>query len=773
MAIALIAASIAEAPTRLAHAQVGQLGGAGGFGGAAGVGQSGMGSVGGLVNGAAARLADLEENGPGWMYYGINAADRGLGYRGSYYTVGGFIPYAEDDLGGVWNADLRTHLSNYGGFFSNVGAVRKQFWGGTIFGLGVYWDYDGDQNQYSSTTITDKSGSYVFAGGQTYQQVGVSAEWLTDYGNLRSNGYIPCGTTAQSMGPFVGNSLLCQNGINAGLAGADLELGAYVPGLADWAGMVSVGGYAFGNARYNNVNGTDIVPYFGGVYTRLDLTLIRNWDFSLQANNDSFFDWTGFARLTYRMGGSRRRNVPDQMEQPMMRNEHVVRAHQTPEQAINPMTGKPYEVFHVDNTTTTLPAGTGTWENPFTTLQQAQDNATADYDIVFVHAGQSATCPYETPVTGYQFQANNQYLVGEGTSLKLCTANCGLVDVWANTPASTYPVITNPAGPAVVLTNGATTGATVDHIQIKGAQIGITDGSGLPAGGVANVNDVKITGNGPSQTGVLIKDLAGNSGTVNFKNMQLQNLTSDGFVVDGQDASGAIVGNPFVNITNSTIKNTSGSAVVVNAIAGDGRMRRAGSTIDGSTGPGVTVSGANAIIETTTIKNVGNYGVSVAAAPIIKSVPVTTGGTSTVQVSYSNIESTIGVQASAPNAGDVVNLTVNGNTLRSPGGGNGVNLAVNAGAINANVVSNRISGLSTTLATTGTTTTTGTIGVGVSNILLTTSGTALTNLTLKAANQTNLRAINYDATVGQQPVATGTAPPPNYNPSVIVPLPVQ
>jgi len=84
--------------------------------------------------------------------------------------------------------------------------------------------------------------------------------------------------------------------------------------------MVSVGGYAFGNARYNNVNGTDLVPYFGGVYTRMDLTLIRNWDFSLQANNDSFFDWTGFARLTYRMGGSRRRNVPDQMEQPMMRN---------------------------------------------------------------------------------------------------------------------------------------------------------------------------------------------------------------------------------------------------------------------------------------------------------------------------------------------------------------------------------------------------------------------------------------------------------------------
>ena len=124
----------------------------------------------------------------GWLYYGANAADRGLGYRGSYMTLGGFVPYAEDDLGGLWAADLRGHLSVYGGFFSNVGAVRKQFIGGTLLGVGVYWDYDGDQNQYSDTTITDISGSYLFSGGETYQQVGVSGEWLTDWGNLRSNG---------------------------------------------------------------------------------------------------------------------------------------------------------------------------------------------------------------------------------------------------------------------------------------------------------------------------------------------------------------------------------------------------------------------------------------------------------------------------------------------------------------------------------------------------------------------------------------------------------
>ncbi len=806
--MALIAASIAEVPTRVAHAQIGQLGGAGG---AAGVGQGAMGSVGGLVNGAAARLGDLEENGPGWMYYGVNAADRGLGYRGSYYTVGGFIPYAEDDLGGVWNADLRTHLSNYGGFFSNVGAVRKQFWGGTLFGLGIYWDFDGDQNQYSPTSISDASGTYTFAGGQTYQQVGVSAEWLTDYGNLRSNGYIPCGTTAQTMGPFVGNSLLCQTGINAGLAGADLEVGAYIPGLADWAGMVSVGGYAFGNARYNNVNGTDLVPYFGGVYTRMDLTLIRNWDFSLQANNDSFFDWTGFARLTYRMGGSRRRNVPDQMEQPMMRNEHIVRAHQAPVQATfyNQVTGtvQPYEVFHVDNTTTTKPAGTGTWENPFTTLQQAQAAAVADYDIVFVHIGQSATCPYETPMDGYQFEGNHQYLLGEGTSLQLCTANCGLIDVWSNTKSTQYPVITNPVGPAVVLTNaaGTTSGATVDHIQITGSPVGISDGPGLPAvdpitggPGTATVNDVRIYGNGPGQRGVQINDLAGNSGTLNFTKMNLQNLTNDGFVVDASSG-----GNPNVNISNSTINNTNGSGVVVANLNDTGRVRIVDTTITKSTQAGVYVGNGNAYIGTSSFSKNVLAGVYVQDNdPIVSG---TTPGVSTVQVTNSRFgDNPVGIWGIANSGTTNVTLTNNIMTTNSsPIGANGIILAVGSvsgsgttGVINAAVVGNvitpTITTSSTSTTTSGSTSSTTTVASSIGNILLNTAGTPIYDptsgavigfnsygtLNVKAADQAQLQSMNNNAGVAQLPLPiTGTSgytvvpPPPTYDGSLTVPLP--
>jgi hypothetical protein len=803
----LIAASLGEAPSRLANAQVGQLsqggivqgaaagGGFGGFGGAgAGVGQSAMAPASGVVGGAFGRLAALEEYGPGWLYYGINAADRGLGYRGSYYTIGGFIPYGEDDLGGIWSADMRTHLSNYGGFFSNVGAVRKQFFGGTLFGVGVYWDYDGDQSQYSNTTITDDSGSYVFAGGQTYQQVGVSAEWLTDYGNLRSNGYIPVGNTAQVMGPFVGNSLLCTNGVNAALAGTDLEIGAYIPGLSDWAGMVSVGGYAYGNSRYNFVNGRDVVPWFGGVYTRLDLTLRRNWDFSLQANNDSFFDWTGFARLTYRMGGSRRRNVPEQMEQPMFRNEHIVRAHTAPEQALIPNTpaaiaagvaGDPYKVIHVDSSLSVADGGNGTWERPVKTLQDAQAAATKAYDIVFVRVGDSLNCPYDTGPDGFQFQAEHQYLVGEGTSLMLCTANCGNIPLWTTTPSSVYPIITNPAGPAIVLNQND---VLVDHLSIVGARTGITDGPGIGSG-TANVNDVQIKGNGPSQTGVVMRDVDAGQATFNFTNMELSNLTADGFVVDAQTSGGS----PFVNLSDSTITDTSGSAVVANAFdqtfTEPGRVRVYNTTITNATAPAIVVSGANAIIESSTIVNLQNYGISVTGTPVGTGALF---GTSTVQVTDSNIRANIGIQGSAPNDGDLIDITISNNVLTAPFGGNGINLAVNssgtaagdpAGQINANIIGNRISGLSTTAYYSGTSTgVTNPIRL-VSDIYLTTSNTVagLNSLSIKAVGFDNLAAINNNASISTlpkpNPATTGTSaifpppPPPNYDPSLLVPLP--
>ncbi len=547
--LALIGSMTAQAPLS-AYAQFGQ----------APMGQP-QGVTNGVFNNGLARLSEINGSGPGFMYYGINAADRGLGYIGSYMTLGGFIPYAQDDLGGFWSADLRGHLSVNGGFFSNVGVVRKQLLGnGSLLGVGVYWDYDGDLYQYAG-----QGNSSYGQFGHVYNQVGVSGELLTDWGNIRSNGYMPVGTTAYTVGapgtPFAGNNIMCQYGLDAALGGADLEVGAYIPALADFAGMISVGGYALGNDFNKWQSGSNIgqgiVPWFGGVYTRLDVTLVNNWDFSLQYNNDSYFDSTGFARLTYRLGGSRRRNVPDQLEQPMMRNEHIVRAHQTPELLLNPDNGNTeWNIIHVNNAAAT--GGNGTAEAPYTTLQEAQADATTPWDIVYVNEGTSTLLSGTTYGGTFAFQQADQSLVGSGDSFTIAAQpGCGtlingnwLYTIAAQTAAN--PVLSNPGGASVDTNDKG--GVTIANLTITGSGEGLVasgnmNGSMQPVGTTANpygttistaggssVRNITIAGDGTvaAQRGVRI---AAADGGIEFTDTSIANMTRAGLLVENNTAT--------------------------------------------------------------------------------------------------------------------------------------------------------------------------------------------------------------------------------------------
>ena len=367
--------------------------------------------------------------------------------------------------------------------------------------------------------------------------------------------------------PFFQNFILAQNGIDAALGGADLELGAYLPGLADWAGMINVGGYAFGNARYTQNYGPDIgdalVPWFGGVYTRLDMTFAQNWDFSIQYNNDSFFDSTGFVRLTYRMGGSRRRNVPDQMEQPMFRNEHIVRAHETPLVALNPENNnQPWQVVHVDNSA--FPNGNGTAESPYQLLSEAQADPLAleDWTITYLWAGQSlasGTTAINPYIESFAFQGQNQFLIGSGGPLTIASQpvqNSTLLTIPALT--TTRPVLSNTNsvdrnGASIVIAGG-NGGATVANVQTLGSIIGLDasgdlSGTTQPVGTTANpfgsprsssggssVRNVAIAGDGTSslQRGVRISDAAGGgapAGDIEFSETVISNTTSVAFQV--------------------------------------------------------------------------------------------------------------------------------------------------------------------------------------------------------------------------------------------------
>jgi hypothetical protein len=227
------------------------------------------------------------------------------------------------------------------------------------------------------------------------------------------------------------------------------------------------------------------------------------------------------------MGGSRRRNVPDQMEQPMMRNEHIVRAHQTPIVATNPNdAASPWRVIHVDNS---APAGgDGSFEKPLNTLAEGSTAATNPWDIVFVHEGLSRTT---TPYGGtFAFQAQNQYLVGDGGTFTLPTVTCG--PKLLSTGATSVPLLSNPAGDSIAIVGPNAAGATVADLDIIGSSTGIYATGPLTsdAGRPTTVQNVTISGNGTTanQTGVYLEAA---SGAISFSDTEIANMTEGGLVV--------------------------------------------------------------------------------------------------------------------------------------------------------------------------------------------------------------------------------------------------
>ncbi len=591
------------------------------------VGQTSMSQPSGVANGVVNRglgaLGSFNDAGPGFFYYGINGAGRGLGYFGSYMTLGGFIPYAQDDLGGFWSADLRTHLSTNGGFFSNVGVVRKQLTdSGSLLGFGLYWDYDGDMNQYAGTGNT-QFGQF----GHVYQQIGVSGEYVTDRGAIRSNGYMPVGTTAYNAGapgtPWFTNMIMCAYGLDAALGGADLEVGAWIPKMEAFGGMISVGGYTYGNANEWS-QGTEVgermVPFFGGVYTRFDMTVANNWDINLQYNNDPFFDSTGFARLTYRMGGSRRRNVPDQLEQPMMRNEHIVRGHQSPEYLTNTQNnGTPWNVIHVDNTAAA--GGDGTAEAPFTNLADADNAATRAWDIVYVHEGNSRVAP-NFYGDSFSFNQDNQFLVGSGGPLTLAVgSSCGTFNAASGAylftipkQSTNNPLLSNPGGTSID-TNGQG-GLTIANLDIVGSneallvQGGDLNGTAQPFGTTANpynsaislaggtsVRNVNIGGDGTAaiQRGVRITNSIGG---IEFTDTTIANMTRSGLLIDNN--TGAL----NVSYDGRIVSNTANTGLIASPLV----------VIDSNTGAGnfdiaVGSPPAGSLITTNELSDTGGEGI--------------------------------------------------------------------------------------------------------------------------------------------------------------------
>lgn len=341
---------------------------------------------------------------PGRLWFETNLADQGLGYEGSYLSLGGKTRLFEDRLDGRWLFEGRLHhsLEEEGGFFGNFGIERVFSIPAANADVSTSFWYDVDADEQSG-----------FA--HTFHQVGITGAIKTRKWDLIGNGYLPTGIQDYSFGdpsganPFVGNRLVLVPGIDSALQGFDVTLRMRPKQFAMANGTVDVGGY-----HYNS----DLVDAFAGARFRLGFQILRGMMVNAEVNHDDRFDTTGVLGIGWVFGahasayGSEYSPLGRDLEE-SVRNDHIVRFNRAPVLAIDPRTGRAYNVIHADNTADGG-IGDGTTETPFATLAEAEMGSTAG-DLIFVREGDGTDRNYSDGIT----LKDNQLLLSGGGNLFL------------------------------------------------------------------------------------------------------------------------------------------------------------------------------------------------------------------------------------------------------------------------------------------------------------------------------------------------------------------
>lgn len=361
------------------------------------------------ANGIATGMAAYEAPFPGRIWFGTNIADKAVGFNGIYLSLGLKTRLFEDRLDGRWLTEFRVHQSlNHedeifapadqgGGFFTNIGLER-------VFSLdaanaditvGAWVDYDDATN-------------YQF--GHAYWQVGINASIKSPNWDLIGNGYFPTNRDGHTQGdpsgnvPFFQNQIVLVPGIDSALTGFDTTFRVRPRAFSHLNGSIDVGAYGYSS---------NIIEFFAGGRARMNAQLWNSWIVSGELSYDDRFDLTGGVNLSYVWGlnarGSEYAGIGRDLER-TVRNDHIVRYNQQVVYAIDPDTGAPYNVWHVKNDTLDpLALQDGTFENPFSTLAQAEAISNAD-DIIFVDEGNGTTQGYDQ---GIQLK-ERQMLLGDG-----------------------------------------------------------------------------------------------------------------------------------------------------------------------------------------------------------------------------------------------------------------------------------------------------------------------------------------------------------------------
>jgi len=446
-------------------------------------------------------------------------------------------------------SDLRLYRLNEGGVGGNVGAGLRRYLAAhdAVFGAIAYFDVDDTKRQ-------------------EFQQLGLSLEYLSRWLDLRANWYVPIGDKEQILGTgfvdgsqrFFENSLLIDATTTFGNAAEGVDVTATVP--VPWEMLRPYNVEASAGFYHYQARDVDL-PELWGYRLRADASFFdRVLHTFVELTSDRQFDTRVVfgASLDYYGGFENRSRIKDRqyyrMSEFVRRNYNVVTIDSTvvtPDTpVINPLTGDPYFIVHVDNTDGP-DLGTGTFEDPFDLITQA---FTETADLYFVHGGSSFTGDEATLVV-----PEGAMLLGEnvpGRPQTIPTANVGPIELPVANPGQGPVTLSNSTGSAIDATDALLVGAfTIVDANENGLLFMGPSGLGMPQ----LMRDLTIQG--ADGDGILFD---GSSGVYGLERVTVQ--ADDGIDGAGGAAFHVSGGNavitaadPDANLMNPTFENSGGN----------------------------------------------------------------------------------------------------------------------------------------------------------------------------------------------------------------------
>jgi hypothetical protein len=404
------------------------------------------------------------------MHIGVRHTEaNGVGYTDGYTTLEGFGIYNKNACFMPF-LDLRGHVFNNGKLAGNIGIGSRSVIPQMNHMLGFYFYYDVRQESRGMNVVN---------------QVSPGMELLGKRFEYRMNGYIPVGNRRSNkygyeFNKFDGNNILLRYKQKFVLKGGDAEVGLHLTQSTKYDLYTGVGPYYFSAGGSHG----------WGVKTRL---LARYKEYiSLEGSYsyDRVFHniVQGTIGFNCPFGAKLRRkdrNCPQQNDLMLSRASFapyrfeipVVKKIKKSALAINPATGQPWQVWFVNNTSSSA----GTFQSPFPTLAQAQ-SASSPNDMIYVFPGDGTTTGMDMGIT---LQAG-QKLFGSSIAHKIATTN-GNVTIPAFSTSA--PMLTN-AGSIVTLANGN----EVSGLQLAVTQLDSTAIIGAAGTNGANIHDNVLSG---------------------------------------------------------------------------------------------------------------------------------------------------------------------------------------------------------------------------------------------------------------------------------------